>query len=102
MKTKPFMGRKTSIVYIVTVIMVQPYWVLEIYANFMYFNFSNDLFLKTRIFEALFRYVAHLAPLLPHIILAHNPYSYLTVIHGGFTQPVVCSTISAPVTISAS
>jgi hypothetical protein len=55
MKTKPFMGRKTSIFYIVTVIMVQPYWVLEIYANFTYFNNINDIFLKTRAYEALFR-----------------------------------------------
>jgi hypothetical protein len=58
MKTKPFMGRKTSIFYIVTVALVQPYWVLEIYANFTYFNNINDIFLKTRPFEALFRYTS--------------------------------------------
>ncbi|KAH6667872.1 hypothetical protein B0J14DRAFT_489014 [Halenospora varia] len=55
MKTRPFMGRKTSIFYIVTVCLVQPYWILEIYANFTYFNNINDIFLKTRVFEALFR-----------------------------------------------
>lgn len=55
MKTKPFMGRKTSLFYIITVIMVQPYWILEIYANFTYFNNINDIFLKTRAYEALFR-----------------------------------------------
>jgi hypothetical protein len=55
MKTKPFMGRKTKILYLVTLIMVQPYWVLEIYANFTYFNNINDIFLRTRVFEALCR-----------------------------------------------
>jgi hypothetical protein len=55
MKTKPFMDRKTKIFYLVTLIMVQPYWVLEIYANFTYFNNINDIFLRTRVFEALCR-----------------------------------------------
>jgi hypothetical protein len=54
-KTKPFIGRKTSVVYIVTVALAQPYWVLEIYADFTYFNNINDIYLKTRVFEALFR-----------------------------------------------
>lgn len=58
MKTKPFMGKKASLFYIVTVALVQPYWILEIYANFTYFNNINDLFLKTRAFEALFRWVS--------------------------------------------
>lgn len=55
MKTKPFMGRKTSITFIVTIVLVQPYWVLEIYANFTYFNNISDIYLRTRVFEALFR-----------------------------------------------
>lgn len=33
MKNKPFLGRKASIIYISTVILVQPYWVVEIVAN---------------------------------------------------------------------
>ena len=33
MKNKPFLSRKGSIFYITTVILVQPYWVLEIVAN---------------------------------------------------------------------
>jgi hypothetical protein len=33
MKNKPFLGRKASIFYIGTVILVQPYWVVEIVAN---------------------------------------------------------------------
>ncbi|OKL57366.1 hypothetical protein UA08_07434 [Talaromyces atroroseus] len=32
-----------------------PYWILEIYAVFAYFNDINDLFLKTRPLEPLFR-----------------------------------------------
>jgi hypothetical protein len=54
-KAKPFIGRKTSIIYIVTVALAQLYWVLEIYADFTYFNNINDIYLKTRVFEALFR-----------------------------------------------
>ncbi|KAJ9665503.1 hypothetical protein H2201_004385 [Coniosporium apollinis] len=55
MKNKPFLSRKVSYFYIGTVILAQPYWVVEIYANFTYFNNINDIFLKTRQVEALFR-----------------------------------------------
>lgn len=57
-KNKPFLGRKGSLLYIGSVILAQPYWVLEIYANFAYFNGINDrLFVSTRPYEAVFRYV---------------------------------------------
>jgi len=55
LKTRPFLSRKWSIFYITTVIMVQPYWVLEIYSNFAFFNNVNNLFETTRPYEALFR-----------------------------------------------
>ncbi|KAJ5283375.1 hypothetical protein N7505_001355 [Penicillium chrysogenum] len=55
MKIRPFLTRKVSIFYISTVILVQPYWVLEIYANFAYFNNINKIFEKTRPMEPLFR-----------------------------------------------
>ncbi|KAH7063457.1 hypothetical protein B0J12DRAFT_707313 [Macrophomina phaseolina] len=55
MKSKPFLSRKVSIFYITTVILAQGYWVLEIYANFTFFNNINRIFLKTRPWEALFR-----------------------------------------------
>ncbi|PGH11579.1 hypothetical protein AJ80_07049 [Polytolypa hystricis UAMH7299] len=55
MKNRPFLSRKVSLFYISTVILVQPYWVLEIYANFAYFNNINKLFEKTRPWEPLFR-----------------------------------------------
>lgn len=35
MKNKPFLSRKASGFYIGTVILVQPYWILEITANFV-------------------------------------------------------------------
>ncbi|KAH6675953.1 hypothetical protein B0J14DRAFT_587702 [Halenospora varia] len=54
-KVKPFLGRKSSLIYIVTVGLAQPYWILEIYADFTYFNNISDIYLKTRVFEALFR-----------------------------------------------
>ena len=55
MKNKPFLSRRVSMIYIGTVILVQPYWILEIVANFLYFNNINDLFRYTRPYEALFR-----------------------------------------------
>lgn len=54
-KNKPFLSRRARAAYIGTVITVQPYWVLEIVANFLYFNKINDLFIHTRPFEALCR-----------------------------------------------
>jgi hypothetical protein len=46
-----------SMIYIGTVIMVQPYWIAEIAANFLYFNNINrKVFEHLRPFEALFRY----------------------------------------------
>ena len=54
-KSKPFLSRRWSLFYIGTVALAQPYWVLEIYANFAYFNNENKLFLKTRPWEALCR-----------------------------------------------
>jgi len=56
MKNKPFLSRRVSLFYIGTVILAQPYWVVEIYANFTYFNNINNLFPSTRPYEALFRY----------------------------------------------
>lgn len=55
MKMKPFLSRRVSLVFIGTVILAQPYWVLEIYANFAYFHGVNKLFLQTRPWEALCR-----------------------------------------------
>jgi len=55
MKIKPFFSKQLSYVFIGTVILAQPYWVLEIYANFAYFHGVNQLFLDTRPYEALCR-----------------------------------------------
>ncbi|KAK0661949.1 hypothetical protein DIS24_g2239 [Lasiodiplodia hormozganensis] len=55
LKNKPFLSRKVSIFYITTVVIALGYWVLEIYANFAFFNNINRIFLKTRPWEALFR-----------------------------------------------
>lgn len=55
-KNRPFLSRRVSFIYIGTVILAQPYWVVEIYANFTYFNNINNLFTKTRPVEAVFRY----------------------------------------------
>lgn len=59
MKNKPFLGKRGNFLYIGSVILVQPYWILEIYANFAFFNGGNySLFMATRPYEAVFRYVA--------------------------------------------
>ncbi|KAJ5086208.1 hypothetical protein N7532_010979 [Penicillium argentinense] len=56
MKNRPFMGRKLSLFYVGTIILAQPYWATEIYANFAYFNNINlTLYEKIRPWEALFR-----------------------------------------------
>ncbi|KKY22321.1 hypothetical protein UCDDS831_g03486 [Diplodia seriata] len=55
LKNKPFLSRKVSLFYITTVVLGFGYWVLEIYANFAFFNNINKIFLKTRPWEALFR-----------------------------------------------
>jgi len=54
-KVKPFLPRWGSLLYIVTVSLVQPYWVLEITTNFLYFSDKSNLFVYTRPYEALFR-----------------------------------------------
>lgn len=55
MKIKPFLSKPASYLFIGTVILVQPYWVAEIYANFAYFHGANTIFLRTRPWEALCR-----------------------------------------------
>ncbi|KAF2025325.1 hypothetical protein EK21DRAFT_76706 [Setomelanomma holmii] len=55
MKIKPFLSKSASYFFIGTVVLAQPYWILEIYANFAYFHGVNELFLKTRPWEALCR-----------------------------------------------
>jgi hypothetical protein len=55
MKNKPFLSRKVSLCYISTVILVQPYWIVEIYANFAFFRNQNTIYKTTRPMEPLFR-----------------------------------------------
>ncbi|KAH2839939.1 hypothetical protein KXV85_002770 [Aspergillus fumigatus] len=56
MKSKPFYSRNVSMAYIASVVAVQPYWLLEIYANFAYFNNINRVFEVTRPMEPFFRF----------------------------------------------
>jgi hypothetical protein len=69
MKNRPFLSRKVSIIYITTVVLCWPYWGLEIYANFTYFNNINKIFLTTRPMEPLFRLVI---PFHPHALQNHH------------------------------
>lgn len=60
MKLRPFLSKTWSRIFIGTIILSFPYWVVEIYANFTYFHNINKIFLKTRPWEALCRYVTTL------------------------------------------
>ncbi|KAL5383097.1 hypothetical protein DPSP01_006077 [Paraphaeosphaeria sporulosa] len=55
MKVTPFLPKRGSQLFIGTLILAQPFWVLEVYANFAYFHGGSVLFLKTRPWEALCR-----------------------------------------------
>jgi hypothetical protein len=109
MKNRPFFSRKVSIAYIATVLLVQPYWVLEIYANFTYFNNINRIFEVTRPLEPLFRYGSRFClyslVLSLEVIEDKNRSAEnlcLIVIRGGSTRPARCSTPLNAAIISAS
>ena len=55
MKNRPFLSRRGSMFYIISVVLCWPYWIVEIYANFTYFNNINNLFHTTRPLEPIFR-----------------------------------------------
>lgn len=55
MKIRGFFAPWGTRVYLITLLAVQPYWVVEIYANFAYFNRGQTLFIITRPLEPLFR-----------------------------------------------
>lgn len=55
-KNKPLLSKTVSRIYIGTIIAAQAYWILEIYANFAYFNgIRTSLSPKNRPLEALWR-----------------------------------------------
>lgn len=57
LKIKPFLPRWGGWVFIISLMLAQPYWVLETWANFQYFNeLGSDLFQRSRYFEPLMRY----------------------------------------------
>lgn len=57
LKIRPFLSKRSSFMFIGTVVLVQPYWILEIYATFAFFNNlqHSNLFFKTRPIETIFR-----------------------------------------------
>lgn len=57
-KIKPFLPPWGGLVFIITLALVQPYWVLETWANFSYFNkLGQNTFKITRYLEPLMRLV---------------------------------------------
>ena len=55
MKIKPFLSRFWSLIFLYSCLLSFPYWVIEIYANFSYFNGNSNWFKKSRPLELLFR-----------------------------------------------
>ncbi|KAH1612255.1 hypothetical protein KXX21_002816 [Aspergillus fumigatus] len=55
MKIRRFFTPWGTRLYLVSLLAAQPYWVLEIFANFTFFNYGQPLFQKTRPLEPLFR-----------------------------------------------
>ncbi|KAF2739776.1 hypothetical protein EJ04DRAFT_426562 [Polyplosphaeria fusca] len=56
LKIRPFLPKWGSRLFIVTLILVQPFWVVEAWSNFEYFNsLGNNANEKTRPWEALVR-----------------------------------------------
>lgn len=55
MKLRPFLNKTVSRLFIGTIILSIPYWIVEIYANFAFFHNINNIFLRTRPWEALCR-----------------------------------------------
>lgn len=55
MKLRPFLNKTVSRIFLGTVIVTIPYWIVEITANFLYFHNVSNMFLKTRPWEALCR-----------------------------------------------
>ena len=75
-KNKPFLPRWGSVLYITTVILVQPYWVLEIAANFLYFSDTSNLFTYTRPYEAHFRDPWWIFTVLSHLYNIRTRYEF--------------------------
>ncbi|KAI1070033.1 hypothetical protein LB507_007926 [Fusarium sp. FIESC RH6] len=56
LKIRPFLPKWGARGFIITLLMVQPYWVLETWANFQYHNhLGSRIFDTTRLLEPLFR-----------------------------------------------
>ncbi|EED20753.1 conserved hypothetical protein [Talaromyces stipitatus ATCC 10500] len=57
MKIRPFLSRRLSVFYIGTVCLVQPFWIVDTYSIFAFYNNvgATEIYLKIRPWEALFR-----------------------------------------------
>lgn len=82
MKNRPFFSKRVSMFYIITVLLVQPYWVVEIYANFTYFNNINKIFETTRPLEPIFRYflIHPFASYVHQLTLPSDPWWVFTTV----------------------
>ena len=57
-KIKPFLSRTASRVFLGLLILTVPYWVLELYGNYTFYNLHRNLpWKRTRLLEGVIRYV---------------------------------------------
>lgn len=56
MKIRPFLSRRNSLIYMISLCAVQPYWVVALWTNYANFNaLENNYYKQVRPWEALFR-----------------------------------------------
>lgn len=55
MKIKPFLPPLGGKIFLISLLLVQPYWILETFANFQYFNLEGSIFEQSRFYEPLAR-----------------------------------------------
>jgi hypothetical protein len=85
-KIKPFLPRWGGRLFIISLALVQPYWILETYANFQYFNnLGGDIFRESRFYEPLTRCV-HISQLSTACSTKYAWANNLTETHGGYSQ----------------
>ncbi|GLA44627.1 hypothetical protein AnigIFM63309_004391 [Aspergillus niger] len=85
MKIRGFFPPWGTRLYLITLLAAQLYWVVEIYANFAFFNRGQALYTTTRPLEPLFRCGGPLVDL--HNLLSPGPHLAGLWVFAGATDP---------------
>ncbi|CAG9939494.1 unnamed protein product [Clonostachys rosea f. rosea IK726] len=79
-KIKPFLPRWGGLLFIISLMLVQPYWVLETVANFQYFNLlGNNMFTKSRYVEPIARDPWWIFTTVKLVMVINKNYGYTLV-----------------------